>query len=259
MQRAANSFIVDQVGACAAPGTPAMNAIDTEGRTLWLLPLLAGLLPALGVAIAFPLAVSEGQFAPCMPLLDGCVSISRAGRHGLPNHLFRALLLPGAVLQGAVWCLAGAWLRGLGAPPGRWLRALPWIGVTAAVFLVLYGTFLGTEGAWYRWMRRFGVIFYFGFTCIGMVVVAESVRRAGAAAGAHRFGARALLALVLALPLLGLVNSLAPLAIGDAETLDRFENATEWWGALVFTLFFVLLAVLWRRTRFAASLSSANR
>jgi len=66
---------------------------------LWWLPLLAGALPLAGIALAFPLAVGEGQFPACNPLIDGCVSISRAARHGLPNHLFRALLLPAAVLQ----------------------------------------------------------------------------------------------------------------------------------------------------------------
>jgi len=36
----------------------------------------------------------------CNPYLEGCVSISRAARHGLPNHLFKALVLPAAALQG---------------------------------------------------------------------------------------------------------------------------------------------------------------
>lgn len=231
------------------------DAAFEDRRWLWLLPLLAAVLPAVGVAIAFPLAVSEGQFAACNPLLDGCVSISRAARHGLPNHLFRALLLPGAVLQGAVWCLTAPWLRAIGAPPAGRLRWLPWLGIAAAVFLILYGTFLGTEGAWYRWMRRFGVIFYFGFTCILMVIVSGTVLRMVARSGRERLSARVLLGLCFALPLLGLVNSLAPLAIADATALDHFENATEWWGGLVFTLFFAQLAALWRRTGYAARLT----
>jgi hypothetical protein len=226
---------------------------------LWWIPLLAGALPAIGVAIAFPVAVHEGYFAACNPLLEGCVSISRAARHGLANHLFRALLLPAAVLQGAVWCLCPAWLGAIGAPATRRLRWLPWLGLAAAVFLILYGTFLGTEGTWYRWMRRFGVVFYFGLTAILMLLVGGAVRSAGRATGRLRRAASLLLALCLALPLIGLVNSLAPLAIADPIHLDRFENATEWWGGLVFSLYFALLAQAWRRTGFAARLDAGPR
>ena len=84
----------------------------------------------------------------------GPVSISRAARHDLPNHLFKAIVLPAAALQGLTWILCQRWLLALGAPRTRWLRQLAWIGVTAAVFLVLYTAFLGTEGRIYRWLRH---------------------------------------------------------------------------------------------------------
>jgi hypothetical protein len=221
--------------------------------------LAAGLLPAAGTLVAFNLAVAQGQFASCNPLLDGCVSISRAGRHDLPNIVFRGLLLPGATLQAIVWWLAAVWLRRLGAPPDRLLRLLPWVGVTAALFLVLYGTFLGTEGPGYQWMRRYGVVVYFGGTCIAMLIVGGAVQRAAAGAGRLRLAAVVLYLLVAVLPLLGLANSTAPLYLPSEAAQDAFGNATEWWGALVFTVFFVVLAWLWRRTRFEASPSAGGQ
>ena len=227
-----------------------------ESARLWWLPLAAGLLPAAGAVIALHLAVAQGQFPPCNPLLDGCVSISRAGRHDLPNVVFRAALLPGATLQAIVWLLVGAWLRRLGAPPDRLLRLLPWIGVTAALFLVLYGTFLGTEGPGYRWMRRYGVVVYFGFTCIAMLIVAGAVQRVTATTGRLRHWATTLYLLVAVLPLLGLANSTSPLYLRSEAAQDAFGNITEWWGALVFTVLFVALAWLWRRTQFTAALAA---
>lgn len=225
---------------------------------LWWLPLLAGALPLAGIALAFPLAVGEGQFAACNPLIEGCVSISRAARHGLPNHLFRAVLLPAAVLQGLVWWLSAPWLRAIGSPPTRLLPWVPWLGLAAMVFLILYGTFLGTEGTWYRWMRRYGVVFYFGLTCILMLIVSGAVHRAANDHERLRAAARVLLALCLALPFLGVVNSIAPLLMADPVAVDRFENATEWWGGLVFTLFFVMIAGLWRRTGYALGTALAR-
>ncbi len=47
---------------------------------------------------AWPLALRLGRIEACNPFVDGCVSISRAARHGLPIHIFRALLLPAAAL-----------------------------------------------------------------------------------------------------------------------------------------------------------------
>ncbi len=230
-----------------------MAASDSRQTVpLWWLPLAAGALPALATVVAFQLAVAQGQFPSCNPFVEGCVSISRAARHDLPNILFRGLMLPAATLQGLVWWLAPIWLRRVGAPQDRWLTALPWVGVTAAVFLVLYTTFLGTEVAGSRWVRRYGVIVYFGFTCIAMVIAGGAVQKATAAAGRLRHAGMAILALCAALPLLGIANTMSPLLL-DAAALDAFENITEWWAATVFHVFFVLLGWLWRVTGFSAA------
>jgi hypothetical protein len=54
----------------------------------------------------------------------------------------------------------------------------------------------------------------------------------------------------LALPLLGLVYTLTPLAVPGETARDAVQNVTEWWVASVFTLFFVVLAWAWRSTGF---------
>lgn len=213
----------------------------------WL-PLLAGLLPLAATLVAFQISVAHGYFAACNPLVDGCVSISRAAREGLGNIVFRALLLPAATLQAMVWLLAAPWLGGLGAPRDRLLRALPWVGVTAAVFVILYGTFLGTEGEGYRLMRRYGINVYFGFTCIGMLIVAGALRTAAGRRAELRRPALLVYALVAALPLLGIVNATRTLWLTGDAAQYAVGNLTEWWGGAVFTVFFVLLAWLWRRT-----------
>jgi hypothetical protein len=233
-----------------------MNPADSAHRTLplWLLPLAAGLLPLLGTAIAFQLAVAQGQFAACNPFLDGCVSISRAARHDLPNILFRALLLPAATLQGLTWLLTPRWLAGIGAPTDRLQRFLPWLGVVAALALILYGSFLGTDGSGYRLMRRYGINLYFGFTCIAMLIVAGALQAAERVRGQRRLASRGLYALVACLPLLGIVNSLRTLYLDDEARQYAVGNVTEWWGGTIFTLYFVVVALLWRRDRFSATM-----
>jgi hypothetical protein len=56
------------------------------------------------------------------------------------------------------------------------------------------------------------------------------------------------------LPLLGLAHVLLPLALPGEVTKDALENATEWWGAAIFTVFFAGLAWAWRVTGFGLRL-----
>ena len=219
---------------------------STSWPAFWL-PLLGGLLPMLGTVVALYLSQQLALIPMCNPFFDGCVSISRAARHDLPNYLFRALLLPAAARQTLTWWVVAAWLRERGAT-GRLLRALPWVGLVGGAFLVLYGTFLGTEGEAYRWMRRYGVIFYFGCTCIAMVISAGLSQRHLDHDARLRAPARAMLALVAALPIMGLVSATAPLLF-SASTVDALENILEWWAGLIFTLFFFVLTWTWIRAR----------
>ena len=228
-----------------------------EGRaadwSAWPLPFLAGLLPLAATVLAYALSVRLGIVESCNPFFDGCTSISRAARHGVPNHLFRALVLPAAALQALFWLMCLSWLRSLGAAPNRMLRAVPVLGIAAAVFLVLYATFLGAEGPAYRWMRRYGVVVYFGATSVAMLIVSDAVRRL---APTRRFVVMALVALSVALPLLGLANAFAPLLGLSGVAIGPLQYSTEWWGGLLFTLFFFSLAWLWRTSRFAIRFSA---
>ena len=233
----------------------------TRGAALWPVALAAGLLPAAAALIAFALALHEGLVPACNPFVEGCVSISRAARHGLPNHVFRALVLPAAVLQTLAWLLQARALSHAahGATRGS-AAALAVLGVAAGIALVCYGSFLGTEGAVYRWLRRYGTVGYFGGTCLAMLVLGRALQRL------HTLGAllfprgheRALLVLFAAIVLLGLGNALAGLWAGE-DLQDRIENATEWWGSLGLTLAFVTLADLWRRWDLRGELSLRGR
>jgi hypothetical protein len=235
-----------------------MPLSNPRASSLWPIPLAAGLLMGIAGMTAFLLAVRLELIPACNPFWEGCVSISRAARYDLPNHIFRALVLPGAVLQALTWALCRPWLNGLGATSDAWLKALPLLGMIAGIFLVLYGTFLGTEGEAYRWMRRYGVIFYFGLTCICMVITAGHLFRLSRGGWLHlrlQFE-RVLIGSCFLLLGLGLASAFSPLYVPDPHLQDRVGNALEWNGATIFVLFFLALGWLWRATRFAARLSS---
>lgn len=234
---------------------PAAAPHGLAALPLWPLPLVAGLLPALASLLALWLSASLGLIPTCNPFLEGCVSISRAARHELPNHLFRALVLPAAALQSITWLLAARWLAGLGER-GRWLAPL---GVVAGAALVLYGAFLGTEGPVYRWLRQYGTVMYFGFTCLCILLAGGAIARLVAQGRLRVRGAlaQALVGMGLALVVLGVLNALvSPLLAEPAK--DRLQNITEWWGALTFVVAFLLLAAIWRSCRLSVRLQSES-
>jgi hypothetical protein len=231
-------------------GTSAGNRSNSQ--PIWLLPLLAGLLPALATIVAHQISVNSGLIPSCNLYLDGCVSISKSARHDLPNHIFRALVLPAATLQGLTWILCAQWLKSLDAATGKYSFVLAWLGTLAATFLVLYGAFLGTEGETYQWLRRYGINFYFGLTYLCMLMASAKVfrlARAGWLRPPMRLD-RALGVLCLLIMAFGLTNLFAKSLSSDAQLVDRLENVLEWYAATAFTLFFAGLAWLWKCTRF---------
>jgi hypothetical protein len=217
----------------------------SDAAPVWPLPLMAGLLPAIGVALALAL-YADPSGAWCNPFVDDCVSISRMARSGHANQLFRALVLPGAVLQALTW-LAAAWVLAKAGIPRRRVLALAITGVCAGLMLVVYGSFLGTDGDVYRWLRRWGTLIYFGGTYLAMLFFAAATVQLSQV---HpkllpRAHGQLMLALLAFIAVISLVHGFASLVPIDALE-DRVENLTEWWGSLALTLMFVTMASIWR-------------
>jgi hypothetical protein len=221
---------------------------------------LAGLLPILAAHLAYLLNIWAGtQLAPefiCMPYLDGCVSISRAARSGPGLHLFRALMLPSAVLLLLGWEFVREWLRGLDActPRRAWLISI--LGVIGGFFLVFYATWLGTEGEWYRWLRRYGVIFYFGGTALAQLLLIWVLWPARARlAGGRLVGSITTLVVLVSLQwALGVFSAVKRLIFDDPQLIDRLENIIEWCYALPMATGFIVIAWMFRQTGFHARL-----
>jgi hypothetical protein len=225
--------------------TAALHPPDPFALPLWPLPLVAGLMPAVASLLALWLSSQAGLVPGCNPFIEGCTSISRAARHELPNHLFRAIVLPAAALQAVTWMLVARWLRREGERGGLTLALL---GGVAAAALVLYGSFLGTEGDIYRMLRQYGTAAYFGFTCINMLLVGRALERlhARGVMPLPRMLRHGLVVLFLLLVGLGVFNAFAGWVFED-PLKDQVQNISEWWGALMLTGVFVVLTLVWRR------------
>ncbi|MET1162571.1 MAG: hypothetical protein ABWY48_08500 [Pseudoxanthomonas sp.] len=225
---------------------------DRIATPLWPLPLSIALLLFGGVHLAWWLSVQGGYIPLCMTYWDGCVSVSRAARHGLGNHVFRMAILPCALLHLLNWWLARAWLHRPRVAADRTGAALLALGAASALALAVYATFLGTDGEMYRFLRRYGVVVYFGCGYLAQLLFMHLAQRQGKLAPGI---ARAMLLVCIAMLGLGIANVVAGLLLPDPALGDRLENAFEWQLGLLLVAWFVLLAILWKRDGFAMVLA----
>jgi hypothetical protein len=209
--------------------------------------VLAGLLPVVAANIALWININGGLEA-CFPYWDGCYSVSRGIRSGAGLWLFKLAALPAAILMAWCWLGTTAWLGQVSVsrkPVDQWIRVL---GVAGAVFSLVYALWLGTEGEVYRWLRRYGVVFYFAFTALAHLLLTSRLwkQRNSLLNGAASVQILGYLCTVVAMWGLGVASAFKRKLIDNPDFLDRVENALEWNFALVLSLAFVALAMIHR-------------
>ena len=191
---------------------------------------MAGFLPILSVHLAYGLNIQAG-LEGCNPYWDGCISVSAAARSGPGLWWFKGLAIPSALLMVLAWRGLTAW--GLGPVAAR-------LGMVGAAFFLVYAAALGTDGDVYRWMRRYGVVFYFGLTGLVQLLLARSWMRLS-----PRPPALGLYLAVLTLTwCTGIASALKRSVIDNPVTLDRVESALEWWFSLGLSLGFVAMSLV---------------
>jgi len=222
-----------------------------------LLPLLAGIVPLVAVAGAFWIGVANDVLpSSCIPFLDGCVSISATGRKPPGSFLFRAVMMPQAILLIVVWYFSVLWLRSLDAALRRsTVVAIIVSGIVGAIATIIYVTFLGTKEPIYEFMRRIGI--YFGFLGAGVaqIIIAVTLNRIANALRHIQLKqlARVMSTMWLSVILLGVLNVVLKSVLEDS---DQWENRIEWIVFIVMQCYFVVLYYAWRATDFAVSVST---
>lgn len=228
------------------------NGLETGRGRLWLLAVLVGVWPLLVANAALLLSVAVGALEPAFPYVDGKVSISAAARQDPTLYWFRIAMMPYALVLALFWWLNHRWLESW--QPERMIshRLMFACGLIGAAFLILYVSFLGTEGVMYGWLRRFGATLYFAGTALAQLIGLRVLWHTSLERH-HRFRPwiRAALAISAGLLLLGVANAALPPLVPDTF---RVENVIEWLFGALMSAWFVVLSVLWRHSGFGFTL-----
>ena len=202
------------------------------------LPLVVAIAPIVGINIAYWIGADHGNLPSCNPYLDGCTSISSTGRYPPGDRLFRAVMLPQAVLLALTWHFAVSWLKSV-RPGSRAGTTVLTSGLISALALIIYVSYLASNDPFYEIMRRYGIYLYFVGTVVAQIALT-------AAMDASRL--RRIMGALLVMPfVLGLYNFIQKMVV---ENPDNMENRIEWVVSLLMQLWFVGLYLAWRRSGF---------
>lgn len=216
-----------------------MNSAPAAARRLFRnLAVTVGAGQMLAVHLSYLLAARMGHVPWCMPYWDNCTSISATGRHMPEALLFKVTMFPLAVCVILYWRTAGEVLDANAAAGGG--GNMVRLGVSAAIFLIVYTTLLGIGGDVQRQLRHDAVILSFALTYLAQLLFTRRALVAGG--GLFSRPARWML----------LVLSVITLAAGIGNVLtqmwysgyDRIDNAIEWSLALLLNGYFLVTALI---------------
>ncbi|MDM7861727.1 hypothetical protein QTP81_14085 [Alteromonas sp. ASW11-36] len=212
--------------------------------SLGSIALWCALLPTLTVHITWPVAAATGALHWCNPYWSHCHSISATGREVPQFYIFKLLMLPSAALMLAYWTLMRRWLVSELRLPGRKISLIYWLGIIACVSLIMYTLTLGAVGDLYALPRRMGVVGYFAFTAFAHLLLLNVLAPQFNAATIYKAGYRFLYGVCSLLLLLGVTSALLGFVW---PPYDNWDNAFEWWFAVLMVCQFAAVSLLYNK------------
>ena len=210
----------------------------------WPLPLLAIGLGIAGVTITLWLSRAYELVPYCRVFIDGCISISAAGRREPSVFIFRGTIIPMATLLMLVWWLNGAWLKALGAAGAGPRAVLHLLGTLSPVLLIVYIALIGAAGEDVHAIRQIAIQTYFPAALLAKIILAGALlRRSPPALG------RRLPWLMLIIAIVVLLVAIASVVL--AATLvdpSKAHNLMQWHATSAFAVWYLLLGAAWQRT-----------
>ena len=194
-----------------------------------IIPQFIFLIPVLTVIISYFISSFGGFVDWCMPLIDGCTSISKVGRYGISFYLYKIFIIPSVILMIIFWYQVNKYIYKS--------NLLMFLSITSCIFLIIYLLALGFDGKIYRFMREIGIFIYFILTPMCQTLLAFSISN-------NKIRSKFFLYALLCMYLVCVGAYLLILPLENSN----YENVIEWNFALLIFLFFPLFSGLLRKT-----------
>ena len=194
--------------------------------------LICFLLPLFTVICSYIWSANLNLVNWCFPNIDGCSSISRAGRYFPVKFFFKPLMFIYAIFLSIFWKKLYDTLRKENIPISKiyLLTAL-----CSVLFLILYIIFLG-EGKYYRFFRQVGIFIFIFFTVLSQILY--SIKTKKLFYFKHNFKNK-LFIYATSLGAIGLL--LLPLVVLDVVEIKNFKNIVSWNYFLLIQIYFLII------------------
>ena len=227
-----------------------------QPRTLAILITIFPLLASNG---AFLLSACQGLITWCMPYIDGCTTISNAGRSGDTIFYYRALVFPYSVLLVLFWLYSKKWLALLYGHGTKAALFIMWLGVVGSIGLLIYIDFLGTAGEINSLMRRLGAALYFILIPLAQSLMLYQHYKILNNKPDSLINTKALrYQLVIVLLMLFIAVASVFIVVTGNDT-SQIENIVEWNFSLLVNLYSAGMILIWKDYRQVLSSNAANK
>tara|TARA_B100001121_G_C18667743_1_gene612222 strand:+ start:347 stop:937 length:591 start_codon:yes stop_codon:yes gene_type:complete len=176
-------------------------------------------LPVLTVIISYFISAGFNYVPWCVPLIDGCTSISKVGRYGISFYLYKLFIIPTGLLIFFYFIRIHIFIY-----KNIFLLMMSFIICLA---LIVYLGSLGFEGSIYRFMREIGIFLFFIFMPLLQILITSL-------APSEYFKTKLFIFLILILYSVFIFAYLIILKLDNSN----YENIIEWNIALLIFLFF---------------------
>ena len=194
--------------------------------------LICFLLPLFTVICSYIWSANLNLVNWCFPNIDGCSSISRAGRYFPVKFFFKPFMFIYAIFLGIFWKKLYDTLRKENIPISK-LYLLT--AICSVLFLILYIIFLG-EGKYYRFFRQVGIFIFIFFTVLSQILY--SIKTKKLFYFKHNFKNK-LFIYATSLGAIGLL--LLPLVVLEVVEIKNFKNIVSWNYFLLIQIYFLII------------------
>ena len=181
--------------------------------------LICFLLPLFTVICSYIWSANLNLVNWCFPNIDGCSSISRAGRYFPVKFFFKPLMFIYAIFLGIFWKKLYDTLRKENISISK-LYLL--IAICSVLFLILYIIFLG-EGKYYRFFRQVGIFIFIFFTVLSQILYSIKIKKLSY----FNYNLKNKISLyAISIGVIGLI--LLPFVILEIIEIKNFKNIVSW-------------------------------
>ena len=202
--------------------------------------LLIFLLPTITVILSYIFSLNLGLVSSCLPIIDGCTSISRVGRYFPVNIFFKTFMFFSGILILYYWYLNYIFFTQFKKP--RLIKISLFLGFFSVFFLFLYLFFLG-ENNYYKYFRKIGIFIYILFSITSELLLSIIYFKNSNKSLFNNYFIKFKLVLSIGLVSLGVI--LFPFMVMEIDNVANLRNIISWNFFLLIQFNFLLTFLIW--------------